>query len=321
MQQFPQLPLRQLLFCPLALLMLGACGQQNQQAGSSSQEALRFAKTSLQDAETGEVYSERLSIVGGIRPYSVRLVRGALPPGLSVGGENISGTPPALKEGEKASEFSFTLEVSDGNLSNKVQDFKLKLLPTPPPALSWKPAPTKVSGEIRLPFELVAAKGVRSFRLAAPMPAKMTLVAVEAGQGRPVLLARLQDDILRIDGAFAEAPKSNKAFTVLTAVLKSEGEVQLTGTLGFELRIAGKLKGAVVTMVRPGGANTGSPATNPRNNTAPVATVPAATPAITPVPPVPPPTVPPAPPTELAPPTMPPAPITPPAPPADNRGN
>lgn len=63
--------------------------------------------STLAPGTVGSSYAASLFADGGIPPYSGAIVAGQLPPGLSLGGNRIQGTPSA------AGNFTFTARVRD----------------------------------------------------------------------------------------------------------------------------------------------------------------------------------------------------------------
>jgi Putative Ig domain len=263
-----------LLFFGLALV---ACNNSNPATG----ETVRFLTTTLNPMFVGEPFSQDIQVTSGTRPFSMRLVRGALPTGLSIPQKSrqIVGTPSEDKT------FEFTLEVNDANLSNKVQDFKVTVAKIPPANLSWKAPPTAVSGEVKIPFVLQYAKKVRSFQARVSVANGVKFVKLEGAVGKPIFISSLKDNVLRIDGALLDVITTNKEVTVFYLTLVAPKEYKFAGSIGFDLRAAGqKLSSGVLEVPKPATAPT-TPAT-PTTPTTPVSP----TSPTTPTPPITPPT-------------------------------
>lgn len=109
----------------VALLLLAGCAGELNTPG----EALRILGGNPPDAHLGEHYSETLSVAGGLRPYTLEVTSGTLPPGLELEGANLSGVPTELGD------FTFMVTVSDANLSSTVLEHRLRVIELPPPAL------------------------------------------------------------------------------------------------------------------------------------------------------------------------------------------
>jgi hypothetical protein len=83
---------------------------------------LVLSRQGYPDAEVGVVYNSDLSINGGLAPYSVSLIKGALPPGLSIGSPKITGIP------TEPGNNRFTLQVTDQRGVSVTRPFKIKVL-------------------------------------------------------------------------------------------------------------------------------------------------------------------------------------------------
>jgi hypothetical protein len=247
---------------------LVACNNSNPATG----ETVRFLTTTLNPMYVGEPFSQDIQVTSGTRPFSLRLVRGALPTGLSIpkGSRQITGTPTEDKT------FEFTLEVNDANLSNKVQDFKVSVAKVPPALLSWKAPPTAVTGEIKIPFVLQYAKKVRSFQARVPVDKGVKFIKLEGVTGRPIFISSIKDNVLRIDGALLDTITTNREVTVFYLTLETPKEYKFVGSIGYDLRAAGKrLSSGVLETPKPATA----PTTPPTAPTKPPETPPTTPPA------------------------------------------
>jgi hypothetical protein len=184
----------------VVLVALAACGTQSPSSGGS---VLDFLTRSLQPAFIGEPYRQEIQLTSGTRPYTLKLLKGPLPPGMTLSDRALSGTPSGSVT--EAKSYSFTLEASDANLSNKVQDFTLEVRVAPLALIEWKVPETSFKDETKIPFILKGAKKIRSFKLAIPLPANVKFVRLETGQGRPIMLSKLEQAKVV---AVTEAPKA-----------------------------------------------------------------------------------------------------------------
>lgn len=114
--------------------LLGGCGGELQTPG----EALRIFDQSLPEAFLNEQYDAPVRAVGGLRPYEFNLQEGELPAGLELSGGMIRGVP-----GETGT-FEFTIAVSDANLSQTFNDYRLSVVERPPPELSLSLPQTEI---------------------------------------------------------------------------------------------------------------------------------------------------------------------------------
>jgi hypothetical protein len=83
-----------------------------------------FASSTLRDGVLGSAYSDVLRPSGGVAPYSFRILSGALPAGLRLSGDALTGTPTT------AGTASFTVEVRDANDQIGTQAFTLRIAET-----------------------------------------------------------------------------------------------------------------------------------------------------------------------------------------------
>jgi hypothetical protein len=184
----------------VVLVALAACGTQSPSSGGS---VLDFLTRSLQPAFIGEPYRQEIQLTSGTRPYTLKLLKGPLPPGLTISDRALSGTPSGTVT--EAKSYSFTLEASDANLSNKVQEFTLEVRVAPLALIEWKVPDTSFKDETRIPFILKGAKKIRSFKLSVPLPANVKFVRLESGQGKAIMISKLEQAKAV---AVTEAPKA-----------------------------------------------------------------------------------------------------------------
>jgi glucose/arabinose dehydrogenase len=82
-----------------------------------------FNASSLPDAEVGVDYSADLGTGGGTAPYTVMVVKGSLPNGLTVDSGGISGIPTSSTK-----KSVFTLQVTDQVPASSTKQFRIKVL-------------------------------------------------------------------------------------------------------------------------------------------------------------------------------------------------
>ncbi len=80
---------------------------------------LTITTATLPGGKAGTTYSETLAASGGTPPYTFAVSAGALPPGLTLAGAVISGTPTT------PGTYSFTIEVTDSTAATATQQFTI----------------------------------------------------------------------------------------------------------------------------------------------------------------------------------------------------
>lgn len=227
----PHAPAVRLALAGLLAALLAACGQEITGTTSSTRDALYFADSpsGLPPLYTGELYAATLTAAGGAGPYTARLAGGTLPPGLTLSGLNLSGTP------SRTGTYTFTVEITDSTLSTRSKEYRLTVQDLP--ALSL--APTLPAGEIRgdtrIPVTISAPRTVRAARLVWDLPAGVSVSGAQPGQTGGVLFWRQDGQRLTVDVGFKSVPRSGARVALLN--LKVTKPVTLTGSpLGFEAR-------------------------------------------------------------------------------------
>ncbi len=141
------------LFAAVVLGLLGACGEI-----STPGEELRLAGQALESAYLGEPYSAVIRTSGGLSPYRHELSAGRLPPGMTLQGNTLRGTPTELGS------YTFTITVSDANLSKTFREYTLQVLERPPVALRLHTPATEMRSPFRLRGEVVNARELQGLR-------------------------------------------------------------------------------------------------------------------------------------------------------------
>ncbi len=107
-------------------------------AGGQAPADLVITTTSLPDGTVGASYNATLAASGGTPPYAWSLPSGSLPPGLSLSGATISGTPTT------AGTFPFTVQVQDNAGQTAQRQLSISVQPAGGPAMgqiafaSWR---------------------------------------------------------------------------------------------------------------------------------------------------------------------------------------
>lgn len=83
---------------------------------------LAIASLTFPEGEVSNAYNVAVAAAGGVDPYSLTLVNGALPPGLALNGLNLTGIPAGTGK------FSFTLQLTDSNKSFVTRPFTIRIL-------------------------------------------------------------------------------------------------------------------------------------------------------------------------------------------------
>ncbi len=138
----------------LACLLLAACGSELTSRG----ETLRILASSLEPAYLGEEYSATLQVVGGLTPYTFEVSEGSLPPGLVLQGATLRGVP------ETEGSYSFTINVSDANLSRTFQEYSLAVTTPPPATLTLNAPTTDIQRAVTLRGTVQDARSLRGLR-------------------------------------------------------------------------------------------------------------------------------------------------------------
>ena len=135
-------------------LLLSACGDE---LGAPATE-LRLFSQNLDNAFLNEEYSHTIRVVGGLSPYTFELSRGELPEGLRLQGGTIRGTASALGR------FTFTISVSDANLSRTFREYSLQVVEAPPASLRLDVPNTEVRDTLRIPVTVEDARDLQGLR-------------------------------------------------------------------------------------------------------------------------------------------------------------
>lgn len=121
-------------------------------------EALRLTG-SLPNAIINEPYDVPLTATGGLRPYLYAISEDSeLPPGLTLKGGRITGTPTELGS------TSFTVTVSDGNLSKTFETYTVKVTELPPPRIHFNPPNTEVRGTVTMHVQVTDARNTQGVK-------------------------------------------------------------------------------------------------------------------------------------------------------------
>ena len=177
-----------------ALLLLGGCGSEISAPG----ETLRILSQTFEPAFVDEPYSATLRAVGGLSPYDYTLREGALPPGLELQGNTLRGTPTATGT------YTFTVSVSDANLSTTFEDYSLQVVEAPPASLTLNAPATEVARPFLLRGQVRDARDLQALRtLVTWDPTRFELVpeSVRAARNGVALFQNAGEGSLNVDVA------------------------------------------------------------------------------------------------------------------------
>lgn len=227
----------------LLALLLAACSGDIDAPG----EALRLLGGNLPEAFVGEAYSESLRPSGGLRPFAFEVSSGALPGGLALEQGVIRGTPDA------AGSFTFTVTLSDANLSKTFLEHRLLVSEVPPPRLLITIPNTEIRSPVTVRVGVADARELQGLRtrlrwnsdLFELVPGSLRSVASGA-----VLFDGVGSDWLQVDLAWLARTQSGERqlFTfqlapldtaVLGLVADTEFALQQPGDFHFAASTAG----------------------------------------------------------------------------------
>lgn len=220
-----------LLACALPAFGLVACGQDlTGTSSTSARDALYFndRASGLPPVYLQEPYSVPIEVAGGAGPYTVRRIEGTLPPGLTLSGTTLSGTP------TKTGTYTFTLEVTDSTLSSKQKSYTLNVQELPPLSLSLTLPTGEIRGETRVPLLIAAPRSVRAARVTWTLPEKVTVTRVQP-EGGALVFWRQDGTRLTVDLGFKAVPRSGARVALIS--VKPGAPVTLSSPdLGYEAR-------------------------------------------------------------------------------------
>lgn len=216
----------------LVTLFLVACSDDFRTPG----EALRLTG-SLPDAVIYEPYSAGITATGGLRPYLFAIAADdALPAGLELHNGRIEGTP------ETTGSTTFTVTVSDGNLSQAFQEYTLRVIDPPPPALKYQPPSTEVRDTVTLNVRLEDARNVQGVRSVVTF--NPNLFAFDTGsvtyQKGVLLFDEAEPGTVQFDYAALGKAMSGKqtVFSFTLNVIPDVATLELRSETEFHSRIA-----------------------------------------------------------------------------------
>lgn len=181
---------------PLLLVLMAGCGELD---APGNGEALSLFSSTIDPAYIGEDYTFDFVVTGGLAPYTFEVRSGRLPPGLTLGNGSLSGTP------TEVGSFDFSLQVSDANLSQAVEDYTVSVTTAPPAELVLNVPATTISSAVRVPISVREARSLQALRTQVTWDETLfTFVggSVRAAQGSLTVLQSAREGQLSVDLAF-----------------------------------------------------------------------------------------------------------------------
>lgn len=181
------------------LLLVAACSGET----PTTTEPLRLLGTSLPEAVVDEPYQVDLEPVGGLRPYTFTLEEGRLPPGVSLQGGRLLGTPTELGR------FEFAVAVSDANLASTFRRYTLEVREVPVPTVTLGPPDTEVRRPVTLRLRVSEARRFRAARLRVEWDAErfeLNADSVSSAGAGVAVLHEASDGRLQLDAAVLGEP-------------------------------------------------------------------------------------------------------------------
>lgn len=261
-------------------LAVAGCGQPvTGTSTGSGRDILYFADSAagLPVMYQGEEYQADLNVSGGAGPYTMKVAGGTLPPGITLSGQRLSGTPTATGT------YKFTLEVTDSTLSTRSKEYTVNVNTLPPLSLAPKLPSGEIRGETRIPVTITAPRNVRAARLNWELPAGVSVTRVQAAGQGGVLFWQQQGQVLTVDLGFRTIPRNGVQIALIS--VKPAKPVTLNATkLGYEARdgtgklLAGKFMSGAVMSETPAGGQEDKEEAKDGTDQPTTETVPAATP-------------------------------------------
>jgi hypothetical protein len=238
----------------LLLAWLGACTSEL----AVPTEPLRLLRTDWAVAYVGEPFDGALRPTGGLRPYRFELVDGELPPGMSLSGGRLVGTP------TEVGRFAFTVQVRDGNLSQSLQQVEFDVRPLPDPVVRVDAPRTELRSNVPLVVRIEDARGWRGARISLTWDADAFALVTppSPADARLAVLHEAGDGYLHVEAAALGAAR-NGAFDLARFSLRPlEPPAQLSLQLTAVSRYSGgdHLVERTEGVPRPAPAPTSEPA-------------------------------------------------------------
>ena len=208
----------------LSLILVG-CSSEAPLPG----DPLRIAASTPTPAVVGEPYRFAFSASGGIRPYTFRIDDGELPPGLTLQGGLLVGTPTRLGT------YAFFLAVSDGSLASTFQRYVLTVRDVAVPVVTLDVPRTEVRDDVTLRLRVAEADRLRAVRVRLRWSDPSVTPAEEAVRelrSDTALFWQAEDGALAIDLAFL-----GDTFDGEAELFRIDFDVAEATRLGFDFEV------------------------------------------------------------------------------------
>jgi len=222
---------------------------------------LAIATTTLPGGTLGKSYSRTLTATGGTSPYTFTTSAGSLPPGITLTGAVLSGTP------NKSGSYTFTIQVTDSVSATATQQFTVVITnlaittssPLPAATVGAAYSQTLAVGGGTPPYTWALTGGA--------LPAGLTLSPAGALSGTPTAAGTFQFAATVTDGA---ASTASQQFTLVSEISASFSGLsstaapmqQLSGSLALGAAYVQEITGQVTLAFQPD-ASLASPADDP----------------------------------------------------------
>jgi hypothetical protein len=222
---------------------------------------LAIATTALPGGKVGASYSQTLTATGGTPPYTFATSAGSLPPGITLTGAVLSGTP------TKTGSYTFTIQVTDSVSATATEQFTISI--TNLAITTSAPLPVATVGT-SYSQALAADGGTPPYTWAltgGALPAGLALSSAGAVSGTPTAAGTFQFTATVTDSASGTA---SQQFTLVSEISASftglsstaAAAQQLSGTLTLGAAYPQEITGQVTLAFQPD-ASLASPADDP----------------------------------------------------------
>jgi len=205
-----------------------AAATASQQFTLSVGGGLAVSTTTLPGGTVGASYSQTLKATGGVPPYVFTTSAGSLPPGITLAGAVLGGTP------TKTGSYTFTIQVTDSVSATASAQFTIVITGV---TITTSGLP---SGAVGTPYSqtLSATGGTPPYTWSGTLPAGLTLNAAGVITGSPTSAGPFQFTVTVTDSASNEASQQftltviGASFSGLSSTAASDQQPSFTLALG-----------------------------------------------------------------------------------------